>query len=155
MKLRTLLICALALVVVVTFSVFSYRTTGHWRPYDAVDDLYAQTSPIPSQFPVFGAAVITAATTSAGLPAVTAPLRYYITQAQCINVSASTVVAGGIVDGNGSTPKFWVPCPAAGANTNPQKYDPPIRITAGNQVALMTGTAVQQVFFYVTGYTAR
>lgn len=117
--------------------------------------MYAQSNPIPSQVPVFGAAVITGSGTSAGLAAPTSPLRYYINQAHCINVSASTVVAGGIIDGNGSTPKLWIPCPAAGAASQPIKFDPPLTITAGSQVAFATGTAVQQVFIWLTGYRAR
>jgi hypothetical protein len=117
--------------------------------------MYAQVNPIPSQVPVFGAAVITGSTTSAGLAAPAANLRYYINQAHCINVSASTVVAGGIIDGNGSTPKLWIPCPAAGAASQPITFNPPLQITAGSQLAFATGTAVQQVFIWVTGYRAR
>lgn len=79
-------------------------------------------------------------------------LRYYLTEATCINVSASTVSAATIE--SGTTAQWVIPCPAASANGGTYKFDPPLRMpTINAAVQMKATTAATTLYFNVRAYT--
>lgn len=81
-------------------------------------------------------------------------LRLYITDAACVNTSASTVTAAALK--NGSTSVYVIPCPPAGATGGRVVFDPPLRMgstaTAFNMAAI---SAVSTAYFSARGYSAK
>jgi hypothetical protein len=94
-----------------------------------------------------------ATTTATLLAAPGTGIRAYITEAQCVNSSASTVSVAKVLDG--STVIWYIPCPAAGAANAPVHFNPPLRVTSNAAVGMAVSVAITTAYLSASGYTSK
>ncbi len=106
-------------------------TAGRW-PSDLGPAVYG-----------YGTATDTTAQTMAAAGG--AGVANYIYWAYCVNTSASTVTAG-LIKG-GATSLAVISCPAASANSQPVRFNPPIRAAANSAVTIEATASATTVYF--------
>lgn len=85
----------------------------------------------------------------------TANTYIYVTEAQCINSSASTVSVGQLLSTNaasGQTTLAFLPCPAAGANAPMVPFNPPIKLAANTAMGASMTVSAATSYITVGGY---
>jgi len=110
------------------------------------NEMEAQSPPVPTRLLSVGTTSTTLNSNTQLLAAANTGLRYYISEASCVNVSASTVSAAIIKDG---TTSIWViPCPAAGTAQNMTVFNPPLRMPTAATAVNFAGTAAATTLYF-------
>ena len=113
--------------------------------------------------PVFGIVNLKSTTTQSIIAAQAATIRTYITQIQCINPTATSVIVN-VYDGGGSTGgtiKTRIPCRTALDGEPVINFVPPLKMTAATVVNVGIGTTIiaagagDGLYVILNGFTAR
>ena len=118
------------------------------------NEMEAQSPPVPTRLLSVGTTSTTLNTDTQLLAAANTGLRYYISEASCVNVSASTVSAAVIK--SGTTAVWVIPCPPAGVAQLPTVFNPPLRMPTSAAVLNFAGTtAATTLYFNARAYVDR